>query len=419
MRVIPFYMSKTFRYTDFQLLLQVSAADPSMQWLASQGILMTNYHAVTHPSEPNYAASVAGDNFGLDNDDFIRFPSNISTVADLLDSKHIAWGEYQEHIPYAGFQGFNYSNQQNFANDYVRKHNPLMLFDSVSQNETRLRQIKSFVSFYDDLQAKTLPQWAFITPNMSNDAHDTNLTFAGSWARSFLEPLLSNDYFMNNTLVILSFDENEIYPEPNRVFTVLLGGAIDKSLHGTTDDMFYNHYSTISTVSQNWDLPSLGRWDCDANVLALVANKTGYKNSNVSLDGLYFNVSYPGPVSDSHNTPGWWPAPDTLAKCTTGKGVLPAIVATWGNSTGTYNYTNVYPYDAASDTGTGGTPVVGSADASSGSSSGSPGGGGSGSPTSTTGSAPSPSKTNAAVTVSMQSGTMAFAGLVGLFAALI
>ncbi len=53
---------------------------------------------------------------------------------------------------------------------------------------------------------------------MSNDAHDTNITFAASWARGFLEPLLSNDYFMNNTLVILTFDECEDYPAPNSEF---------------------------------------------------------------------------------------------------------------------------------------------------------------------------------------------------------
>ena len=51
-----------------------------MQWLASQGITLTNYFAATHPSEPNYAAVVAGDEFGMDNDDFNAFPANISTV---------------------------------------------------------------------------------------------------------------------------------------------------------------------------------------------------------------------------------------------------------------------------------------------------------------------------------------------------
>lgn len=79
-----------------------AAADPNLQWLATQGITLTNYNAVTHPSQPNYAAAVAGDTFGLDNDDFLAAPANISTVVDLLDTKGISWGEYQEDQPYAG-----------------------------------------------------------------------------------------------------------------------------------------------------------------------------------------------------------------------------------------------------------------------------------------------------------------------------
>ena len=98
-------------------------------------------------------------------------------------------------------------------------------------------------------------------------------------------------------------------------------------------------------MSVNWGLPSLGRWDCDANVLSLVANKTGYKNTAVKLDGLYFNMSYPGVVSNKKYTPGWYPAPATNAKCAAGLGVLPSITSLWGNSSGTYNYTSVYVND--------------------------------------------------------------------------
>lgn len=337
-----------------------AAEDPNMQWLAKYGITLTNYYATTHPSEPNYAAVVSGDYFGMDNDDFDTIPVNISTVVDLLDTKGISWGEYQEDMPYAGFQGFNYSNQATFANDYVRKHDPLILFDSVTSNATRLSLIKNFTSFNSDLAAHTLPQWSFITPNMTNDGHDTTIAFAANWSRSFLEPLLNNSYFMNNTLVILTFDEVETYNTSNRVWALLLGGAIPTSLQGTTDSTFYNHYSMISTVSVNWGLPSLGRWDCEANVLQTVANKTGYKNAVVDLTGLYFNSSYPGPVSDALYSP-LWPIPDTSAKCASGKGVLSSIVSTWGQSNGTYNYTNVYPYDAAANNNVGvavgGTPT--------------------------------------------------------------
>jgi acid phosphatase len=311
-------------------------------------------------SEPNYAAVVGGDNFGMDNDDFNAFPANISTVVDLLDTKGISWGEYQEALPYAGFQGFNYSNQATFANDYVRKHDPLILYDSVTNNATRLSLIKNFTSFDSDLAAQTLPQWSFITPNMTNDGHDTTITVAANWSRSFLEPLLNNSYFMNNTLVILTFDEVETYNTSNKVWALLLGGAVPLSLYGTTDDTFYNHYSMISTVSVNWGLPSLGRWDCEANVLETVANVTGYKNAAVNITGLYFNSSYPGPVSDDLYSP-IWPAPDTSAKCASGQGVLSSIVSTWGQSNGTFNYTNVYPYDlpAQNNVGVGlsGTPT--------------------------------------------------------------
>ena len=290
----------------------------------------------------------------MDNDDFNTIPANVSTVVDLLDTKGISWGEYQEAEPYAGFQGFNYSNQVNFANDYVRKHNPLVLYDSVTSNATRLSLIKNFTSFYSDLAAKTLPQWSFVTPNMTDDGHDTTITFAANWARTFLAPLLNNTYFMNNTLIILTFDETETYTIGNKVFAILLGGAIPPSLKNTTDDTFYNHYSMLSTVEVNWGLPSLGRWDCGANVLEVVANKTNYDNYVVDTSNLFFNTSYPGPLSDAKYIPVW-PIPDTNAKCASGQGVLGSIVSTWGKSDGTYNYSNVYPYDNASGNDVGGS----------------------------------------------------------------
>ena len=64
----------------------------------------TNYFAVTHPSMPNYFAAVGGDTFGMDHDEYVRAPENVSTIADLLDQKFISWSEYQEHSPYPGFQ---------------------------------------------------------------------------------------------------------------------------------------------------------------------------------------------------------------------------------------------------------------------------------------------------------------------------
>ena len=283
----------------------------------------------------------------MNDDNFHRVPSNVSTIADLLDTRQISWGEYQEHLPYPGFQGYNYSNQETYADDYVRKHNPLILYDSITQDSQRLSQIKNFTSFNDDLANRKLPQWAFITPNMTNDAHDTNITFASKWERNWLKSLLNDSYFMNNSLIMLSFDEDNTYSKSNRIFTLLLGGAVPDNLKGTVDDTFYTHYSTISTVSANWGLPSLGRWDCGANIFELVSNKTGYVNYNVDTTYLRVNETYPGPLAGK-NTTGAWPIPLTDGDCVAGNGILDSVKQTYAGKSASLNYSTPYPFDESS-----------------------------------------------------------------------
>ncbi|ORY00906.1 phosphoesterase family-domain-containing protein [Clohesyomyces aquaticus] len=334
-----------------------AARNSDMKWLATQGILLTNFWALTHPSQPNYLAAVGGDTHGLDTDDFYAVPANISTIVDALDTKGISWGSYMEGMPFAGFQGDRYVNQENGRNNYVRKHNPLILYDSVTSNATRLSLVKNFTSLDQDIQRNFIPQWSFITPNMTSDGHDTGLPHAASWTRNFLTPLLENKSFnANHTLILLTFDENEKYPTQNHVFTLLLGSAIPSALYGTHDATFYTHYSVLSTVEANWGLPSLGRWDCGANIFQLVANLTSprYVNWDVETKNLYFNSTYPGPLS-KHRYQAEWPRPETKEACAAGYGVLEQVKRAWGEGEGGRKYTWPYPVDEASGNNVGGS----------------------------------------------------------------
>lgn len=145
---------------------------------------------------------------------------------------------------------------------YVRKHNPHVVYDSITSVPSRLQRIRNFNDFAADLNASVIPQWNFITPNLVNDAHDTDIDFASDWLQFWLVPLLSNPAFNDNkTLIVLTFDETETYTINNRIYTLLLGGAVPQHLRGTTDDTYYTHYSTLSTVENNWGLGSLGRGD--------------------------------------------------------------------------------------------------------------------------------------------------------------
>ncbi|KAF2172033.1 hypothetical protein M409DRAFT_63534 [Zasmidium cellare ATCC 36951] len=311
-----------------------AAGDPNLAWLASKGITLSNYFGVTHPSEPNYAAAVGGDNFGMDNDNFNQIEDDVFTVTDLLEDRGISWGSYQEDMPYTGFEGFAWVNQKTGANDYVRKHNPPVLYNS-NTSPRRLSYQKNLTEFFSDLKAQRLPQWSFITPNMTSDGHDTSVTVAGAWSRNFLEPLLSNRYFMDRTLVLLTFDENHTYNIGNRVYSILLGGAVPENLQGTTDDQWYNHYSDISTVEANWGLHTLGRWDVGANVFKLVAEHTGdiYRGWDAvtgSDPSVFLNSSFAGPFNTGFQNASY-PIPNVQARSPrTGRTVLPAIQRQYG-----------------------------------------------------------------------------------------
>jgi acid phosphatase len=280
-------------------------------------------------------ASIGGEYFGMNNDNFNQIPSNVSSIIDLLESKGISWGEYQEDLPYTGFEGYQYLNQETQANDYVRKHNPAVIYNSVAEKKGRLQNIKNTTLFHEDLKHDRLPQWMFITPNMTSDGHDTSVTVAGTWTRTLLEPLLNDKRFMKNTLVLVTFDENHTYTQQNKVFSFLIGDAVPSHLVGTTDTTFYDHYSEISTVEANWDLPTLGRWDVGANVFKVVGDHTGdhvvpFKN----LDNTFFNLSYPGIMHDTVYAPA--PIPNTkLVK--NGRSVFRTVKELWGNKQkGTY-----------------------------------------------------------------------------------
>ncbi|CAK5270744.1 unnamed protein product [Mycena citricolor] len=315
--------------TDFA----TAAATPIFQSIANQGILLTNWNSLTHPSEPNYIAAMGGDFFGTHDDNMYHVPANITTLVDLLEDRDVSWGAYQENLPSDAFYGFNFA-APNYADPsapaytyYVRKHNPLIIFDAISQNPARAARIRSFNDFANDLVNGTLPQWMFVTPNMVNDAHDTTIDFAASFLEYWLVPLLTDPRFNGEkTLILLTFDENETQTEQNTVFTVALGTAVPLNLRGTTDDTLYTHYSALSTVQANWNLKSLGRQDTNksvSNVIEFVAKEVGYKNTAIPLSQVpHFNISgkTPGPLNSALFVP--FSTPDLKAKGAGSGGVL-------------------------------------------------------------------------------------------------
>jgi hypothetical protein len=54
-------------------------------------------------------------------------------------------------------------------------YSPLISYDSVTSHNDRLTKIKNLTMFYQDLNNNALPQWMFITPNMSSFSRDSKV----------------------------------------------------------------------------------------------------------------------------------------------------------------------------------------------------------------------------------------------------
>lgn len=66
-RVIQIWLENT-DYND-------AATTSAFMELTEQGLLLSQYYSTTHPSEPNYAAVVGGDFWGIHDDDWYNIPA--------------------------------------------------------------------------------------------------------------------------------------------------------------------------------------------------------------------------------------------------------------------------------------------------------------------------------------------------------
>jgi len=231
-------------------------ADPNLKAFASSGVLFNNWLAVAHPSQPNYIALTSGSTNGVTSDTSTTI--NVQNVVDLLEAKGLTWKSYQENWPGNCFLGTSSSDGL-----YFRKHNPFISYTDIQTNPTRCAKIVPGTQFATDVSQGTTPTFAFYTPNIKNDGHDTGVAFAGTWLNGFLNSTSAKSHF---DVVLVLFDEND-NSTPNQVYAAIAGRAVTNV--GTTDNTALNHFSLLKTLETNFALGNLGKSDVTATAFTL------------------------------------------------------------------------------------------------------------------------------------------------------
>jgi hypothetical protein len=213
-------------------------AQPFFAEIAARGALLTNYHAITHPSHPNYIAMVSGSTHGVVASDPVTL--NVSHLGDVLEARGFTWKVYAEGYPGDCFLAA-------MTGRYVRRHVPFLDFANVTNDIERCtRSIVPSSAFDADIAAHNLPKYALYIPNLDNDGHDTSVAFADAWLRTRFGPLLNDAELTRDTLFVITFDEGT-NAGLNIVYTAFYGAGIAA---GTTNSTFYDHYGLLRTLEE-------------------------------------------------------------------------------------------------------------------------------------------------------------------------
>ncbi len=240
----------------YKTIMEGSEA-PYFQELAATYSQASNYHALFHPSLPNYLAMIGGTNGGIEQTCTPGPGCELSskTIVDEIEKSNRTWKGYLESMPAP-------CSLQN-SGQYAVRHNPFVYYKTLSEDKARCNRLDvPLEQLYKDMSANQLPSFSFIVPNLCNDMHDCSVGTGDKWLADVVPKLLDSSAFKTKKAVlIITWDEAEQSDTVNQIPTVLIGPAVKK---GYKSSAMYNHYSVLRTIEDAWGLPSLTENDKNA-----------------------------------------------------------------------------------------------------------------------------------------------------------
>ena len=215
----------------------------------------TRYHSPisVHPSLPNYLWLVTGTNFNIRNDDApnLNRQSSTKTLFHQLDQAGISWKTYQENIT-----GNNVPDVD--SGPYAVRHNPAVYFDSIRNNLNYCtNHVRPYSELARDLANNTVPRFCFISPNVTNDMHDTASGSPSSrkqgddWLAREVPRILTSAAYAKDGALFLTWDEGTSDSDGPIGMMVLSPRAKGGGNHNA---IFYTHSSWLRTVQDLYGL---------------------------------------------------------------------------------------------------------------------------------------------------------------------
>ena len=225
---------------------QMRRGMPWLSKLAGRYGYATRYHAITHPSLPNYLAIAGGSTFGVTDD---QPPSAHPIQKPSVFGRTIKAGKTA--TTYA--EGM--TSRCELVNDgrYAVRHNPWTYFQSerklCRQHDVALKRLQA------DVDAAALPRVGLVVPDVCNDAHDCSLAQADRWMKNKVGMVLNGPEFATGQLAVVITADEDDGQHGNRVLTVVAHPSLDHKVVRRS----LTHYSLSRSLAEAAAVKPVGR----------------------------------------------------------------------------------------------------------------------------------------------------------------
>jgi hypothetical protein len=223
--------------------------------------LATQFYSDQHSSLPALMWLVAGAPVELNNGTVSCEHHENNIIRELIKQGY-TWRSYQENMPYAGFQGL-YGGTNN---NYYRRHNPLIDFSDVCPGTGQDKNSVPYAQMAADFAHGKTVNYAYITPDETEDAHSGSLQAADQWLQANLPAILARPEFRpgGDGILFIVWDEGTLYTDNRCSATVtegcgghtanlVIGPRVKPGYHST---ITYHNENILKTVCAAMGLSS-------------------------------------------------------------------------------------------------------------------------------------------------------------------
>ena len=200
---------------------------PYINSLMATGANLTNYDAISHPSQPNYYALYAGSTFGTADDNPHSEPD--PTINTVLKGAGLTFTGYVDQV---GGSDFN--------------HDPWVSFPEGTSVQTDITA--TFPALFPNGDYSSLPSVSYVIPGINNDMHNGTIAQGDTWLQQNLGAY-AQWAKANDSLLAVVWDEND-NESVNQVPAILYGANVVPGNYNTP----YNHYNLLATIADLFGL---------------------------------------------------------------------------------------------------------------------------------------------------------------------